>query len=133
VDENLAGELEAANARCNLTIVIADPLSLATDRGKISAVFDQRFWDGSALLLPLDAPAGVWDATIQGEIGRAFPVLSRLAPPVFHAPIVTAGDLESRLDDTLSQLQAVVTKAGAASRDKTDSGPAQISATGVAA
>jgi hypothetical protein len=134
VNAQLSEELANASARRNLILVIADPLSLHLEHIRLSSAFDQLQWEGAAaLILPLDERAGPWDAASRGAAESVYPVFSQLQAPVFHAPVRTAGEFEARLDDAINGLRIAVTKTGAAAKEKSDTAPAQISATGIAA
>jgi hypothetical protein len=128
LDANLTAELAAAKGRKNLTVVVADPLSLTTNVGQSIAPFDQMVWKGSALLLPLDTQGGAWEPPISASAAATFPILTQMKAPAFQAPIPTAKALEEGLDVALSGLRAAVTDEVAAALDKTDKPPSQISA-----
>ena len=126
IDHNLESELQAARDRKNLTVVVADPNTLAMQQYQPVTVFDKAPWEGTALLMPWDGMIRPWDAQLQATVTTSFPIRSQSKAPPFQAPILTVNDFAKTLDITLTDLRAAVTQVGAMVKDKTDEPPAQV-------
>jgi FxsC-like protein len=135
VNDQLSAELQGARIRKNLTLLLADARTLPFQQYRQVVTFDGETWEGSALLMPWDNVAGLWeDAPLQSAVKTTFPIKSQLKAPVFQAPISTENELERVLDVTLTDLLAAFTKVETEKKYKTDQGPASITGpTGVAA
>ena len=126
IDQYLAEELQAALARKNLTLIVADPQSLQMPQYHSVTVFDQNTSEGTAVLMPWDDQFGLWHAQVNNVQG-AFQVRSQAKSPPFHAPIRTSIEFDQTLDTTLNQLRGAVTTAEAQGKPRTDNGPADLS------
>jgi hypothetical protein len=128
IDQQLSNELDGTRNRKNLTLVLADPQTLALAILKYQPLksFDGHTWAGTSLMILWD---GVISPLIQQTISQTFPIKSVLKPPLYRPQIGTADDLDKLLDITLAELRASMTQTETKDKDKTDDAPAQISGT----
>jgi hypothetical protein len=131
VSQDLGKDLSLASQRNNLTLVVADPQTLAVaDYQPVNSFDGLEKFDGTSLLMLWDDAVQPW-ATVQELVAKAFPTRSASKPPVYIAPIRTAEELDKLLDCTMADLRGAMTKLLTESKKKTDEGPAQL--TGIAA
>ena len=121
IDQHLEIELKSACERKNLTLVVADAQSL--EHCSAIKVFDPEDWQGTAVLMPWHGGREAFEHH-RSNISLTFPIRSREASRPFLAPIETKAEFESRLEITLTELQAAVINAGAVGRGNPDDPPA---------
>ena len=130
VDNNLDKELELAQRRKNLIVVVADAASLADESSSQLRIYDSLRAEGTALLMPWDECAeNPWNrAELQKSIQDIFPVKS-ITPACYRAPILSVEQMRSTLDRTLVEIRDSLTKLELSSKPANDRAPATVSGT----
>jgi hypothetical protein len=123
VDQHIAYELTGTQSRKNLTLVLADPRTLALMKYSAIQAFDTHTWAGTSLMILWDGPV---DPPLQNTIAQRFPIKSLLQPPLFRGPVTTANELDDLLDRTLAELSAAMTESETRQKAKIDNAPPQI-------
>jgi hypothetical protein len=128
IDATLDQELAAARARKNLTVVVADPKTLASPWFAPVQALQKTWWEGTALVFPCDPD-------VQRKAGTRIPVGLDSALPVLAqanttglVAIESPQDIEPTLDMTLMTLRAAVTKVETDKKEKTDAPPTDVRA-----
>lgn len=127
-DENLETEIRGAKNRKNLTIVIADPISLEAGPFEAAGALEQHWWEGTALVLPCDNKIAEWDEAGVQSLQTTFPVISQLQTPNVQGPVRSALDLQNTLDLTLTYMRTAITQAETNKKEKTGDPPPAVSA-----
>jgi hypothetical protein len=127
VNDGLGTELMAAQDRKNLTVILADAKALASQSLAPIRDLEKVWWEGSALVFPLDDPASKWNDEARQSVKNAFPVLSQLQTENIKT-IGNGRELESNLPLMLTGLHANVKQAETDKKEKTDAAPVGLSA-----
>jgi hypothetical protein len=129
VGPSIEKDLADAKERKNLTLVVADPESLALPRLNLVRKHDDLAWEGTAVLLPCD-DLQTWDnASVQTEVLNAFPKHVKVAGTAYPGRIGSSAELESKLDSVLGELHSAVVKSVTIGLPVTDVAPSQLAAT----
>jgi hypothetical protein len=125
---NLKTDIKGAKQRKNLTVLLADPISLAAQPFEAAAVLEQHWWEGAALVLPCDDKIAPWDEAGVQSLQTTFPVISQLQTPNLQAPVRSALELQHTLDLTLTYLRTSVIQSETDKKEKTGDPPPAVSA-----
>jgi hypothetical protein len=128
VTAHIYTDLEQAKQRKNLTLLVADPQSLALPPLNNVRKHDELAWEGTAVLLPCDDALTWENIAIQDQVQRAFPKHIVVAGAAYPGRISSADELERKLDITLGELHSAVIKKMTTGLPVTDAAPAQLAA-----
>jgi FxsC-like protein len=119
--------LAEAKKRRNLTVLVADPPSLALKGLSPVSQHDTLAWEGSAVLLPCDDEQA-WNNS-QTAVENTFPKHMQLAGSAYPGRIKSAEEFERGLDLILGELHSSVLKAVTKDLPVTDTAPPRLAAT----
>jgi hypothetical protein len=125
INNELPSQLEGARNRRNLSILIGEPKALRSTLGR---AFEQFWWDGFAVLLPMHE-ALVKPDEQELALQSTLPVISQIVSPNVARPR-TPAELQAALDLVLYYMRKKITQPEIDSREKTGGPPPGLTGTG---
>lgn len=136
ITPQIGDDLAEAKERNNLTLLVADPQSLALKPLSYIHSHDALAWEGSAVLLPCDDIKSWQDQAVQAEVQKAFPkhILSAGtaapgSPAAEPLRIPSPEELQRKLESKLDELRSAVVKKLTEGLPVTGVAPPQVAAT----